>query len=186
MYRTLLLAVAGLIVSQPISAQGLREVPQRFAHVQPLGLILGIGRVGFEVTVARGTTVELGGVGVYSQKDGIRLYGGGAGVGLNRFFGEGEAAGVVVGARLDGVWLQADNSGALAGFLSGPLRGKDQHIYVGVGGHVGYRFVSAAGWLVEPTVGYEYFIGPRPLVAGSRGLQNDLGITVGLAFGWAW
>ena len=62
----LLVALAGLMAPQSLGAQGLREVPQRFAFVQPLGLVLGIGTVGMEFAVGRTTTLELGAVGVYS------------------------------------------------------------------------------------------------------------------------
>ncbi len=51
---------------------------------------------------------------------------------------------------------------------------------------VGYRVLTRSGFVIEPAVGYEYFAGARPLVPGSRDLQEELGVTAGIAFGWAW
>ena len=184
------LLVATLIMwAAPHAAesQGLREVPQRFAHIQPIGLLIGLGTAGVEFSVRRTTTVEVGGLGVYSEKDGIKIFGGGAGLGVRQYFGEGEAAGMVVGGRVDGVWLQGDNSGATRRFLStGPLSSRRGHLYLGMGLLVGFRWVSTNGWFAEPMVSYEYFAGPRPLVPGSRDLQEELGLSAGIAFGVAW
>jgi hypothetical protein len=140
-----------------------------------------------EFTVGRTTTLELGGVGVYSQEDGIRIYGGGPGIGLRQYFGQAEVGGAVVGVRVDGVWLEADNSDATRGYLgSGFLAERDSHVYLGLGGLFGFRWVSTSGWFLEPSVGYEHFFGPDPLVAGSQSLQDKLGFLVNLAFGVAW
>ncbi len=183
----MLFALAGLMAPQPLGAQGLREVPQRFVFVQPLGLALGVGTAGMEFTVGRTTTLELGVVGVYSQEDGVRMYGGGPGIGLRQYFGLREVGGAVVGVRVDGVWLEADNSDATRGFLgSGFLAERDSHMYLGLGGLFGFRWVSPSGWFLEPSVGYEHFFGPDPLVAGSQDLQDELGFLVNLAFGVAW
>ena len=173
------------VVPQSLGAQGLREVPQRFVFVQPLGLILGVGQAGVEFTVGRTTTLELGVVGVYSRKDGIKMYGGGPGIGVRQYLGQSEATGFVVGARVDGVWLEADNSDAQRGFLT-LFPQKRDHVYLGLGLLWGYRWVSTDGWFLEPSVSYEYFAGPRPLVAGSRDLQEELGLSVGVALGLAW
>lgn len=168
------------------AAQGLRQVPQRFAYIQPVGLFLGVGTAGLEFRVGRSTTIEIGGIGVYSVEDGIRMYGGGPGLGIRRYLNPAEAAGPVVGARVDGVWLEADNRDADAGFLAGPLGTRRSHLYLGAGALFGYRWVSTSGLLIEPSLSYEYFVGPRPLVPGSRSLQDELGFALGLAFGWAW
>jgi hypothetical protein len=182
-----LVALAGLVAPQSLGAQGLREVPQRFVFVQPLGLALGIGTAGVEFTLGRTTTLEIAGVGVYSQEDGVRIYGGGPGIGLRQYFGLAEVGGVVVGARVDGVWLEADNSNATRGFLaSGFMAERNSHMYLGLGGLAGFRWVSTRGWFVEPSVGYEHFFGPDPLVPGSQDLQDTLGLLVNLAFGVAW
>lgn len=187
MQRLLILAMASLLAPQSVGAQGLREVPQRFVFVQPLGLVLGVGSAGLEFRVGRTTTVEVGGVGVYSQEDGVRIYGGGPGVGLRKYFGEAEAAGLVLGGRVDAVWLRADNGDAVRRYLAtSPLRRTRSHLYAGIVALFGYRWVSTAGWFVEPSVGYEYFAGPRPLVPGSSDLQDHLGPSIGIAFGTAW
>ena len=187
MRNKMLLGLALIVAPQSLLAQGLREVPQRFVFVQPLGLILGVGTAGVEFNIGRTTTLEIGGVGVYSQEDGIKIYGGGPGVGIRKYIGEAEAAGIVIGGRVDGVWLRADNTGAQKQFLATqPLRDRRDHLYLGVGALFGYRWVSTAGWFAEPAISYEYFAGPRPLVPGSRDLQAHLGISVGVAFGLAW
>jgi hypothetical protein len=183
----MLLGLALLVAPQSLLAQGLREVPQRFVFVQPLGLILGVGYAGVEFNIGRTTTFEIGAVGVYSQEDGIKIYGGGPGVGIRKYFGEAEAAGIVIGGRVDGVWLQADNSDAQRQFLTTPLlQQRRDHLYLGMGVLFGYRWVSIGGWFAEPAISYEYFAGPRPLVPGSGDLQDNLGISVGVAFGLAW
>lgn len=187
MWNKMLLGLALLVAPQSLLAQGLREVPQRFVFVQPLGLILGVGTAGVEFNIGRTTTLEIGGVGVYSQKDGIKIYGGGPGVGIRKYLGTAEAAGVVVGGRVDGVWLQADNTQAERQFLTTELlRGRRDHLYLGVGLLFGFRWVSTSGWFAEPAISYEYFAGPRPLVPGSRNLQDELGLSVGVAVGLAW
>ncbi len=182
-----LMGLALLVAPQSLLPQGLREVPQRFVFVQPLGLIVGVGTAGVEFNLGRTTTLEIGGVGVYSQEDGIKIYGGGPGVGVRKYLGAAEAAGLVVGGRVDGVWLQADNTRAQQQFLTTPLlRERRSHLYLGVGLLFGYRWVSTSGWFAEPAISYEYFAGPRPLVPGSRDLQDQLGLSVGVAVGLAW
>ncbi len=183
MKKILLITLGGLGLPAALAGQGLRQVPQRFAYVDPVGLALGIGTVGVEFTVSRTTTFELRGVGVYSKRDGIKIYGGGPGVGIRKYFGQAEVGGMMLGARMDGVWLEADNSDAL---LTGFLAGRQSSLYLGVGGILGYRFVGTSGWFFDPTISYEYFVGPRPLVPGSQDLQDRLGFAVGLAFGFAW
>lgn len=187
MKKTLLITLACMGLPAALTGQGLREVPQRFAYVQPVGLVLGIGTVGVEFTTGRTTTLEVGGVGVYSEKDGIKIYGGGPGIGIRKYFGQAEVAGMVLGARVDGVWLEADNSGARRQYLTtGFLQDRQSSFFLGIGGLIGYRFLSTGGWFAEPAMSYEYFAGPRTLVPGSRELQNQLGFAVGLAFGFAW
>lgn len=168
-----ILAATSLPLS--LAAQGLRSVPQRYVHLQPAGLLLGIGTAGLEVAVGRTTTVELGGIGVYTEEDGFRIYGGGGGVGVRHFLGSGEPAGAMIGARVDGLWLVGEN----------PLR-REGHPFLGVGVVVGHRWVTRTGLLVEPVLGYEFLIGPEPLVGGTRALQEDLGLIVGISLGWAW
>ncbi len=187
MNKLLFATFAVCALPQAAESQGLREVPQRFAYVQPVGLLIGVGTAGMEFAVARTTTIEVGGLGVYSQKDGIEIYGGGAGLGVRQYFGEAEVAGLVVGGRIDGVWLQGDNSNATRRFLStGSLATRSSHVYLGLGVLVGFRWVSTRGWFAEPVISYEYFAGPRPLVPGSRNLQEELGLSMGIAFGLAW
>ncbi len=187
MRNKMLLGLSLIVAPQSLLAQGLREVPQRFVFVQPLGLILGVGTIGVEFNIGRTTTFVIRGVGVYSQEDGIEIYGGGPGVGIRKYFGEAEAAGLVIGGGVDLVWLQADNTGAYRQFLATPpLQDRRDHLYLGVGALFGYRWVSTAGWFLEPVISYEYFAGPRPLVPGSRDLQNNLGLSVGVAFGVPW
>jgi hypothetical protein len=170
-----------------VQAQGLRQVPQRFAFVQPAGMLLGMGTAGFEVAMGRRTGLEVSGVGVYSKEDGIEIHGFGGGVGIRRYFGEGELAGLVIAARVDGIWLEGDNSRADRQFLSiGPFESRERSVYLGVGGTVGYRWVSRAGFYLEPLAGYEILAGPRPLVAGSQDLQNRLGWLGGMSIGFAW
>lgn len=170
-----------------LEAQGLREVPQRFMYVQPIGLLLGLGQVGAEFAIGRTTSVEIGGVGVYSREDGIEIYGGGPGLGLRKYLGGAELAGFVVGGRVDGVWLRGDNRDADRQFLGvGSLQSAESKVYVGIGMLMGYRWVSSGGFLIEPSASYEYLAGPRPLVPGSQNLQERLGISLGIAFGWAW
>jgi hypothetical protein len=183
MKTILLITLWSLGLPATLAAQGLRQVPQRFAYVDPVGLALGIGTVGVEFTVSRTTTLEIRGVGVYSKRDGIEIYGGGPGIGIRQYFGQAEVGGVMLGARVDGVWLEADNSDAL---LTGFLQERQNSLFLGVGGVLGYRFLGTSGWFAEPAISYEYFIGPRPLVPGSQDLQDRLGFAVGLAFGLAW
>jgi hypothetical protein len=183
MKTILLITLGGLGLPVALAGQGLRQVPQRFVYVDPVGLALGIGTVGVEFTLSRSSTLELRGVGVYSKRDGIKIYGGGPGIGIRKYLGRAEVGGMMLGARVDGVWLEADNTEAL---FSGFLAGKESSFYLGVGGVLGYRFVGTSGWFFEPTISYEYFIGPRPLVTGSQDLQDRLGFAVGLAFGLAW
>jgi hypothetical protein len=59
-------------------------------------------------------------------------------------------------------------------------------MYLGVGLLMGFRMVSTSGFLIEPSISYEYLAGPRPLVPGSQDLQELLGLSGGIAFGWAW
>lgn len=170
-----------------LEAQGLREVPQRFMYVQPVGLLLGLGQIGAEFAVGRTTSVEIGGIGVYSREDGVEVYGGGPGVGFRKYVGTGQLSGFVIGGRVDGVWLRDDNRDADRQFLGvGPLQATESNVYVGIGMLMGYRWVSTGGFLIEPSAGYEYLAGPRPLVPGSQDLQERLGISLGIAFGWAW
>ena len=68
----------------------------------------------------------------------------------------------------------------------GPFATRETRMFLGMGVLLGYRWVTRSGLVLEPGVGYEYFAGRRPLVAGSRDLQEELGVTVGLAIGWAW
>jgi len=181
-------ALASTLLLLPVTAvaQGLREVPQQFAYVQPIGLALGVANAGFEFAIGRQTTVEIGGVGVYSIRDGIKIYGGGPGMGIRQYLGGGEVGGPVVGIRTDAAWLTADNRKADAAFLTvGNLRGKESAFYLGIGAMVGYRWLSRSGVFVEPMVGYEFFAGEKPLVAGSQRLQDRLGPTAGIAFGFA-
>ncbi len=186
--KAVLVSVVAMVISVgEVGAQGLRQVPQRFAYIQPIGLSLGVGQLGVEFAVGPHTTIEIGGVGVYSQEDGIQIYGGGPGVGVRQYFGRGEVGGFVVGARIDGVWLEADNFDATRRFLAiGDLRERDSAIYVGFGALAGYRWVSTSGLFLEPMISYEYFAGHRPLVPGSENLQEELGISLGVAFGVAW
>jgi len=183
--RTVVTA-ALLLVPVHLAGQGLRQVPQRFAYIQPMGLAFGVANAGIEFSIARQTTVEIGGVGVYSVEDGIKIYGGGPGLGIRQYFGGGEVDGLVIGLRTDVAWLTADNSGADAGFLSiGSLRSRESDFFVGFGAMLGYRWLSRSGFFLEPMFGYEFFVGQRPLVAGSQRLQDHLGPTLGVAIGFA-
>lgn len=182
----LLLSLLALTPAPALVAQGLREVPQRFAYVQPIGLALGVGQVGIEFPLTRTSSIEVGGVGVYTREDGIEIFGGGPGIGFRQYLGSGQHAGFVVGGRVDGVWLRGDNRDATIEFLGGTLRETDSSLYLGLGILMGYRFISRGGILLEPMVGYEYFGGDRPLVPGSRNLQEELGFSVGLGVGFAW
>lgn len=187
MKKILLITLGGLSLPAALAAQGLRQVPQRFAYVDPVGLALGIGTVAVEFALSRTTTLEVRGVGVYSQRDGIKIYGGGPGIGIRKYFGRGEIGGLFLGPRVDVVWLEADNSNALHQHLgTGFFEDRQNSFYLGVGGVLGYRFVGTSGWFFEPSISYEYFVGPRPLVPGSQDLQDRLGFVVGLAFGLAW
>jgi hypothetical protein len=187
MKKILLITLGGLGLPAALVGQGLRQVPQRFAYVDAVGLALGIGTVGVEFATSRSTTLEVRGVGVYSQRDGVKIYGGGPGIGIRKYFGQAEIGGMVLGARVDGVWLEADNSDALHQHLStGFFEDRQNSVYLGLGGMLGYRFLGTSGWFFEPTISYEYFVGPRPLVPGSQDLQDGLGFAVGLAFGFAW
>jgi hypothetical protein len=169
-----------------LAAQGLREVPQRFAYVQPLGLAVGLATAGVEFAVGTRTSIELGGVGVYSVEDGVKIFGAGPGLGIRRYFGEGELAGVVMGLRADATWLTADNSNADADFLrSGTFETRRSDFYLGMGATLGYRWVPQSSFFLEPVIGYEFFAGPKPLVPGSGTLQNRLGPIIGVAFGLA-
>lgn len=181
------LLLLGAALSTQTAAQGLRQVPQRFAYIQPAGILLGMGTAGLEFAVGTHIGLEVSGVGVYSREDGVLVRGAGGGLGVRRYFGEGELAGVVIGARVDGVWLEADNSDADRRFIAvGPFESRDDGLYFGIGATLGYRWLSRAGLFLEPVVGYEFLAGPRPLVAGSQDLQNRIGFIGGLAIGFAW
>lgn len=180
------MVLIAVVLPGGLVGQGLRQVPQRFAYIQPMGLALGVANAGIEFTIGRQTTLEIGGVGVYSNEDGIKIYGGGPGVGIRQYFGEGEPSGMVFGLRADGAWLTADNSDADAGFLGvGGFQSRQSEFFVGIGGMLGYRWLTRTGFFFEPMVGYEFFIGERPLVPGSRRLQDRLGPTAGVAVGFA-
>ncbi|MBI4421456.1 MAG: hypothetical protein HY560_11585 [Gemmatimonadetes bacterium] len=168
---------AGLLASlaSVLGAQQLRKVPQRFAFVQPIGLLVGIGSVGFEFAVGRRTTFETGGLGVYTREDGVRVFGGGPGVGVRRYVHTGEPAGLFLGARADALWLHGEAAGERAA-----------SVFIGLGALGGYRWLTRAGAVIDLVAGYEALLGPRPLVAGSRPLQDDLGPIVGSAVGWSW
>jgi len=181
-----LLLIAAACMPATVIAQGLREVPRQFVYVEPVGLLLGFGSVGLERTVGRHTTVNFAGIGVYSEKDGIRIYGGGLGVGVRRYFGGGEAAGLAVGTRVDGLWLIGDNRNSTNQFLGTTLPEKTDSPYLGINLFTGYRIVSRSGVFFEPTVGYEFLVGPTPLVAGSRQMQREMGFSAGLMMGMAW
>ncbi len=54
---------------------------------------------------------------------------------------------------MDGVWLEADNSNANRRFLATePLRDRRDHLYLGLGLLLGYRWVSTGGWFAEPAL----------------------------------
>lgn len=159
----------------PLEAQRLRQVPQRFAFVQPLGLVLGIGTASYERAIGRRTGVELGALGVYTEVDGVELFGGGVGVGARRYLEGGELAGLFLGLRLDGVWLVGRNA-----------REQRGRPYLGLGGQAGYRWLTRSGMLLEPVLGYELLVGPRPLVAGARAAHHRLGVIAGIGVGWGW
>ena len=183
----LIFGALALAHTSTLTGQGLRQVPQHFAYVQPAGMLLGLGTVGFEVAVGRRVGLEVSGVGVYSTEDGVRIGGAGGGVGIRRYFGEGELAGLVMGARIDAIWLEADNSDADRRFIAiGQLAAREQAVFVGFGGTVGYRWLSRSGLYLEPLFGYEFLAGPHPLVAGSQDVQNRVGLIAGLAIGFAW
>jgi hypothetical protein len=158
-----------------LAGQRLREVPQRFAYVQPVGLVAGIGTAGLEFAAGRRTTIELGVLGVYTTEDGVELYGGGLGLGFRRYFAAGEPAGFFGGLRVDGVRLVGRDNVV-----------REEGVYLGLGALFGYRWLTRSGLLFEPVAGYEFLIGPRPLIQGSGRLQNELGLLVGLGIGWAW
>lgn len=167
--------------------QALREVPQRFAYLQPVGILVGVAQAGFEIALSRHSTIEFGGVGVYSREDGVEVYGGGPGVGVRRYFGRGEIGGLVIGARVDGVVLRGDNSDADRRFLgTGFLRERDEAFFAGFGGLLGYRWIATSGFFVEPMIGYEFFAGPESIVPGSAAILDDLGFSMGVGVGWAW
>ncbi len=179
--------IALLLLPTSGSAQGLLQVPQRFAYIQPIGLALGMGYAGLEFAVGRTTSVEIGGVGVYSEEDGIKVYGGGPGIGIRQYFGQGEAAGVVIGGRADGIFLWGDNFDAQRRFLGvGGLAERNNEFYVGLGMMMGYRWVTASGFFAEPLVSFEFLIGPDSIVPGSQDALDRVGPSIGVAFGWAW
>lgn len=158
-----------------LAAQQLRKVPQRFAYVQPLGLIAGIGTAGFEFAPGHRTTVEIGGLGVYTDEDGVRLFGAGGGLGARRYLGSGEPAGLFLGARADAVWLRSETAVERASSM-----------FLGLGLLGGYRWVTRGGVLIETVAGYEGLFGPRPLISASGRLQDRLGLILGVGLGWAW
>ena len=168
-------AAALVLVNTQLTAQGLREVPQRFALIQPAGLLVGIGTAGIELGVGRRSSVELGGIAVYSQEDGVRISGGGGGIGFRYYPNSGELSGTVVGVRLDVVSLNGES-----------FRINRTELYLGVGGFVGYRWLTRSGVVVEPVIGYEYLAGQRPLVPGSQPVQDDLGLILGIGIGHSW
>ena len=190
MKRVLILSALWATLAQAAHGQGLRQVPQRFMYVEPLGLVFGIGTVGIEHAIARTTTVELRGVGVYAKQDGVQMAGGGGGLGIRQYFGGGEVEGFVLGAFADGVYLTGEyyDSRYVPGYIQagfGP-GAPASSFYVGLGGLTGYRFLSkGSGFFVEPQVAYQYLIGDRPLLPGSQYLQDRLGFTLGLALGVA-
>ncbi len=179
--------IALLLATTSGQAQSLRQVPQRFAYVQPIGLAFGIGQVGLEFVLGRTTSIEVGGVGVYSEEDGIKLFGGGPGIGIRKYFGQGEAAGLVIGGRTDMVLLWGDNFDAERRFLGvGGLGDRSNELYLGLGVLLGYRWVAASGFFAEPLVSYEFLAGPDVIVPGSQDVLDKIGPSVGIAFGWAW
>lgn len=168
-------AAALALVNTQLTAQGLREVPQRFALIQPAGLLVGLGTAGIELGVGRRSSVELGGIAVYSREDGVRISGGGGGIGFRYYPNSGELSGTVVGARLDVISLNGKS-----------LRTNRTRPYLGVGGFVGYRWLTRSGLVVEPVIGYEYLAGRRPLVPGARIVQDGLGLILGVGIGHSW
>ena len=180
-------AVLSATLATAAGAQGLRQVPQHFIYVEPLGLAFGIGTVGLEKAVGRTTTIELRGVGVYAKQDGVQISGGGAGLGLRQYFGGGEVQGFVLGIFGDGLYLTGDYYGPFVpGHLQAGFDIRPTSFYFGLGGLTGYRFLSSrTGFFVEPQVAYQYLFGPRPLIPGSQYLQSRLGFTLGLALGVA-
>ena len=186
MKTALIAAALSATLATAAGAQGLRQVPQHFIYVEPLGLVFGIGTVGLEKAVGRTTTVELRGVGVYAKQDGVQISGGGAGLGLRQYFGGGEAEGFVLGVFGDGLYLTGDYYLGSPGFIQAGFDTRSTAFYFGVGGLTGYRFLSSrSGFFLEPQVAYQYLIGPRPLIPGSEYLQRRLGFTLGLALGAA-
>lgn len=169
-----LIIVSALITTQA-AAQGLRNVPQRFVEIQPAGLLLGIGSGQIEFAVGRNTSISVGGVAVYSEQDGVQIRGGGGGIGVRHYPASGELRGTVVAARVDVVSLEA----------SSPWTRRSR-LYLGVAGFVGHRFLANSGFFFEPRIGYEYFVGPRPLIPRSQQLQDDLGLIIGVAVGHSW
>lgn len=169
--------VAMLLATAPVALTGqqLRQVPQRFIYVQPLGLVAGIGTAGVEFATGRRTSVEVTVLGVYTGVDDVELFGGGAGIGFRRYFRSGETAGTFGGIRVDGVRLTARDD-----------FGEARSAYLGLGALVGHRWVTRGGMMFEPLIGYEFLIGPRPLIARSDRLQRDLGVLLGVGVGWAW
>jgi hypothetical protein len=187
MKTALIAATLSATLATAAGAQGLRQVPQHFIYVEPLGLVFGIGTVGLEKAIARTTTLELRGVGVYAKQDGVQISGGGAGLGLRQYFGGGEAQGFVFGIFGDGLYLTGDYYGGRApGYLQAGFETRATSFYFGLGGLTGYRLLSSrTGFFMEPQVAYQYLFGPRPLIPGSQYLQSRLGFTFGLALGAA-
>ena len=186
MKTALIAAALSATLATPAGGQGLRQVPQHFIYVEPLGLVFGIGTVGLEKAVGRTTTVELRGVGVYAKQDGVQISGGGAGLGLRQYFGGGEVEGFVLGVFGDGLYLTGEHYLGSPGFIQAGFDTRPTAFYFGIGGLTGYRFLSSrTGFFLEPQVAYQYLIGPRPLIPGSEYLQRRLGFTLGLAVGTA-
>lgn len=185
--RDLILATIGITVgSFPAIGQGLHEVPQRFAYVEPVGLVFGVGAAGLEFAIGRTTSVEVGGIAVYSREDGVAVYGGGPGVGVRQYFGQGRLAGLVVGARTNLVRLTGDNSSADNRFVAVSLQTRESQWYFGLAGSLGYRFLTRSGFVFEPMFAYQFLGGTEPIVPGAGDAQNRVGPVLGVNFGLAW
>jgi len=185
--RDLILATIGITVGAlPATGQGLHEVPQRFAYVQPVGLVFGVGTAGLEFAIGRTTSVEVGGIAVYSQEDGVAIYGGGPGVGVRQYFGQGRLAGLVVGARTNLVRLTGDNASADNRFIALSLRTRESRWYFGLAGSLGYRLLARSGFFFEPLFAYQFLGGTEPIVPGADDAQDRVGPVLGISFGLAW